>query len=163
VAEGARLESVFTRKGNVGSNPTLSATQSGLQRNPAALFRKSRKNAAIPSNLALRLARRKCPAQCYTQALRPFSPEGKRAVRFQRLHQANAMRSQTDDKAKGLDFCPLSETPFGASHKPVSGPRGRDSEGFPDYFRIADHLFATGPMRLQQVRTSFASFGRVGR
>jgi hypothetical protein len=26
VAEGARLESVFTRKGNVGSNPTLSAT-----------------------------------------------------------------------------------------------------------------------------------------
>jgi hypothetical protein len=25
VAEGARLESVFTRKGNVGSNPTLSA------------------------------------------------------------------------------------------------------------------------------------------
>ena len=24
-AEGARLESVFTRKGNVGSNPTLSA------------------------------------------------------------------------------------------------------------------------------------------
>ena len=26
VAEGARLESVFTRKGNVGSNPTLSAS-----------------------------------------------------------------------------------------------------------------------------------------
>ena len=25
MAEGARLESVFTRKGNVGSNPTLSA------------------------------------------------------------------------------------------------------------------------------------------
>jgi hypothetical protein len=28
VAEGARLESVFTRKGNVGSNPTLSAKYS---------------------------------------------------------------------------------------------------------------------------------------
>jgi hypothetical protein len=28
VAEGARLESVFTRKGNVGSNPTLSAITS---------------------------------------------------------------------------------------------------------------------------------------
>jgi hypothetical protein len=28
VAEGARLESVFTRKGNVGSNPTLSASKS---------------------------------------------------------------------------------------------------------------------------------------
>ena len=38
VAEGARLESVFTRKGNVGSNPTLSAMQSGLQRNPALVF-----------------------------------------------------------------------------------------------------------------------------
>jgi hypothetical protein len=30
VAEGARLESVFTRKGNVGSNPTLSAMFSPL-------------------------------------------------------------------------------------------------------------------------------------
>ncbi len=28
MAEGARLESVFTRKGNVGSNPTLSASLS---------------------------------------------------------------------------------------------------------------------------------------
>ena len=28
MAEGARLESVFTRKGNVGSNPTLSAMRS---------------------------------------------------------------------------------------------------------------------------------------
>ena len=26
MAEGARLEGVFTRKGNVGSNPTLSAS-----------------------------------------------------------------------------------------------------------------------------------------
>src|ERR1700692_334381 len=30
VAEGARLESVFTRKGNVGSNPTLSASSFGM-------------------------------------------------------------------------------------------------------------------------------------
>src|ERR1022692_1071821 len=30
VAEGARLESVFTRKGNVGSNPTLSASSFSL-------------------------------------------------------------------------------------------------------------------------------------
>ena len=30
MAEGARLESVFTRKGNVGSNPTLSASFKGL-------------------------------------------------------------------------------------------------------------------------------------
>ena len=33
--------------------------------------------------------------------LQPFSPEGIRAVRFQRLHPANAMRSQSDDQAKG--------------------------------------------------------------
>jgi hypothetical protein len=32
VAEGARLESVFTRKGNVGSNPTLSASFSSQPR-----------------------------------------------------------------------------------------------------------------------------------
>jgi hypothetical protein len=32
VAEGARLESVFTRKGNVGSNPTLSASFKALSR-----------------------------------------------------------------------------------------------------------------------------------
>jgi hypothetical protein len=38
VAEGARLESVFTRKGNVGSNPTLSASfQLRPQYNPSAL------------------------------------------------------------------------------------------------------------------------------
>src|ERR1700746_342741 len=35
VAEGARLESVFTRKGNVGSNPTLSASSFNLLYFPA--------------------------------------------------------------------------------------------------------------------------------
>ena len=36
MAEGARLESVFTRKGNVGSNPTLSAISfNGLEYAPA--------------------------------------------------------------------------------------------------------------------------------
>ena len=43
VAEGARLESVFRGNSNVGSNPTLSATQSGLQRNCASIFPKIRK------------------------------------------------------------------------------------------------------------------------
>jgi hypothetical protein len=47
VAEGARLESVFTRKGNVGSNPTLSASSSkpsrlkGLSRDGKKLQQKS--------------------------------------------------------------------------------------------------------------------------
>ncbi len=47
MAEGARLESVFTRKGNVGSNPTLSAIQSELQRNSAALPPELREIGAI--------------------------------------------------------------------------------------------------------------------
>jgi hypothetical protein len=43
VAEGARLESVFTRKGNVGSNPTLSAifqnhSQTCWFRDPVTIF-----------------------------------------------------------------------------------------------------------------------------
>ncbi len=44
MAEGARLESVFTRKGNVGSNPTLSAITFviyDLQRGDTKLIRKS--------------------------------------------------------------------------------------------------------------------------
>src|ERR1039457_5885174 len=44
------------------------------------------------ASLSRKADRRKCPAQYPTQALQPFSPEGIRAVRFQRLHQANAMR-----------------------------------------------------------------------
>jgi hypothetical protein len=42
----------------------------------------------------------KCPTNNYWQALHPFSPERVRAVRFRRLHHANAMRSQRDDEAK---------------------------------------------------------------
>jgi len=37
----------FVRKGNESSNPNLSATQSGLQRNRAALLQESLKIAAI--------------------------------------------------------------------------------------------------------------------
>src|ERR1700752_1594667 len=47
VAEGARLESVFTRKGNVGSNPTLSATQSELQRNSRSLSSEMRETCPL--------------------------------------------------------------------------------------------------------------------
>jgi hypothetical protein len=41
------LESVFTRKGNVGSNPTLSASKSKPQRNSPAFCREIRKDARI--------------------------------------------------------------------------------------------------------------------
>src|ERR1035438_8215685 len=45
--------------------------------------------------------RRKSPAHCCWQALQPFSPEGIRAVRFQQLGQANAIRSQTSEIGRG--------------------------------------------------------------
>jgi hypothetical protein len=57
----------------------------------------NRRNFAI---LALKPDRRKCPFNCYGPAWQPFSPESIRAVRFQRLHVANAMRSEIDDVAK---------------------------------------------------------------
>jgi len=48
---------------------------------------------------------RKCPTLPSRQALWPFSLKGTLAVRFQRLRQANAMRSQTDHSAKArVDF-----------------------------------------------------------
>src|SRR6266852_9080288 len=72
VAEGARLESVFTRKGNVGSNPTLSATQSGMQRNSAALLRKSREIAAIPQVLPSNRTGETVPLNPAGKLSRPF-------------------------------------------------------------------------------------------
>src|ERR1035441_7733739 len=45
-------------------------------------------------------APREVSAQSCRQAFAPFSLGGIRAVRFQGLHQANALRSQTDDVAK---------------------------------------------------------------
>src|ERR1035441_4274846 len=41
-----------------------------------------------------------CRSQLRRRAFPPFSLGGIRAVRFQRLHQANALRSQTDGVAK---------------------------------------------------------------
>src|ERR1039457_1271714 len=47
------------------------------------------------ANLSRKADRRKCPAQSCRQAFAPFSLGGIRAVRFQGLYQANALRSQT--------------------------------------------------------------------
>ena len=48
MAEGARLESVFTRKGNVGSNPTLSASFKRLS-SPSNQFAISLRGRASPT------------------------------------------------------------------------------------------------------------------
>src|SRR5437868_6841932 len=52
VAEGARLESVFTRKANVGSNPTLSVSKSELQRNCPTAFREIRERCPFSASFA---------------------------------------------------------------------------------------------------------------
>jgi hypothetical protein len=48
VVDGTGLENRHTRKGIGGSNPSLSAIQSAVQRNSSILLRKSREIAAIP-------------------------------------------------------------------------------------------------------------------
>ena len=58
----------------------------------------NRRNSAT---LALKPDQRKCPAERLSQALPPFSLEGTRAVRFERIQSANAIRSETDGFAKG--------------------------------------------------------------
>jgi hypothetical protein len=83
-----------------GSNPSPSATQSGLLRNSGCIparIAKNRRNSVIPS---LKPDRRKCPAERHRQAMERLSLEGPCTVQFPRLHQANAMRSATDDSAK---------------------------------------------------------------
>ncbi len=62
--------------------------------------KESLKIAANSADLAFEPHRRKWPVERHGLVSWRFSLEGTRAVRFQRLHQANAMRSQTDDAAK---------------------------------------------------------------
>ena len=54
----------------------------------------NRRNSA---GLAFKPHRRKCRVEARGQVFWRFSLEATRTVRFQRLHQANAMRSRTDD------------------------------------------------------------------
>src|ERR1022692_28478 len=89
----------FNRRCEADSNPSLSATQPGLQRKSAPLPPKYAENARIsrlfPGNRTaenglLDVECGHCPG---------FSPEDTCAVRFHRAHQANAMRSETGDSA----------------------------------------------------------------
>jgi hypothetical protein len=101
VVETGGLENRCTGNGTGGSNPSPSATQSGLQRNRAALLQESLKIAAILQVLPLNRTGESGPSTSRASFLGFFSG-GHTAVRFQRLHQANAMRSQTDDAAKAF-------------------------------------------------------------
>jgi len=72
---------------------------------PGSNPRKIARNGRNFGNLAHPPDWRKCPTLPSRQALRPVSLKDPLAVRFQRLQQAKAMRSQTDDSAKaGLTF-----------------------------------------------------------
>jgi hypothetical protein len=95
VAEGARLESVFTRKGNVGSNPTLSASKSSLQRNSAAFFpeicERCRFFAILPQPTGLRRKDRSAAIAAFSWLFsggRKRSPVSRRA-----LGECNAITS----------------------------------------------------------------------
>jgi hypothetical protein len=84
-----------------GSNPSLSlrhAVWTAEKRGSIPLeIARNRRNLAY---LAIKLDWRECTALLASQALRHFSLEGKLAVRFQTLREANATRSQTGDLAK---------------------------------------------------------------
>ena len=62
--------------------------------------RKIARNRRNSSTFALKLDQRKCRFRLCIVLLRPFSLQGRCAVRFQRLPSANAKRSRTDDVAK---------------------------------------------------------------
>jgi len=68
--------------------------------NPGCTPLRIAENRRIPATFALKPDRRKCPAVSHEQAFMSFSLKGIVAVRFHRLRQANAMRSQTDGAAK---------------------------------------------------------------
>ena len=85
-------------EGNEGSDPDLSATQSGLQRNLAALWQESLKIAAILQVLPSNSTGEGVPSNPAGKFSGVFSG-GHTTVRFQRLHQANAIRSQIDNEA----------------------------------------------------------------
>ena len=100
MAEGARLESVFTRKGNVGSNPTLSATQSEVQRYLPASSRKYQENAAFLQIPVRKWDWRKCPVPCDRRALPLFLRRAGWQSGWDGIYVANRIRSQSDDVAK---------------------------------------------------------------
>ena len=78
----------------------LSAIQSGLQRNVTTFVGKSLGMVAFSQILSANWTGETVPALPRRRALPPFSLKGPWAIRFQRLRQANAMRSQIDDVAK---------------------------------------------------------------
>ena len=104
MVDGTGLENRHTRKGIGGSNPSLSATQSGSQRNLAALVQESLKIAAIPQVL---------PSKCTRESV-PLSTGGKSCGLFLRkAHRQSGFsdfirRRQCDHKPmmrrKRLDF-----------------------------------------------------------
>jgi hypothetical protein len=85
--------------GTEGSNPIRSATQSGMQRNRAALLQESLKSPQFCS-FRLHLALEKCGVKSRRLVFGRFSLEGTHPVLFPRIREANARRSQADNAAK---------------------------------------------------------------
>ena len=97
MVDGSGLENRHTRKGIGGSNPSLSATQSGQQRYlpiiPLEIDRIGR-NSSNPSRKA---DRRKCPAYSCKRVPAPFSLEGQTSSPVSRTHsgECNAITNRS--------------------------------------------------------------------
>jgi hypothetical protein len=78
---------------------SLSCREIGLH-----YLQESLKIAGIPQVLPSNRTGESVPSNPVPQVLWRFSLEGTRTVRFQRLHQANAMRLQPTVRRKRLDF-----------------------------------------------------------
>ena len=122
MVDGSGLENRRTRKGTGGSNPSLSATQSGLQR---ILALGSKENREFAHFWRFLLAKSDCRERTCAETTGvhpPFSLELRRPVRLATTSEANSWRSQTESIAKAIFFFNLSDFP---SVLPASRLRGR--------------------------------------
>src|ERR1039458_1675754 len=106
------------------------------------------------ANLSRKADRRKCPAQSCRQAFAPFSLGGIRAVRFQGLHQANALRSQTDDVAGRVAVSSSGMGPSGTTNTLSVSRAGHDGQS------SSPALCNPGP-RSKSHRTVFEQLRRI--
>ena len=92
------------RNGTESSNSSRSATQSEVQRNPAGWPWKLPEMGGISRFLLANRTGESPPLIAAGKLCSLFLQRASEQSGFQQLHQANAMRSQKDDKAKAAFF-----------------------------------------------------------
>src|ERR1019366_10501857 len=106
-----------------GSNPSLSATQSEVQRNLLGLLLKLREMGAIPHLLRSNRTGESVLPNPAGRLSHLFLWEASEQSAFKGLHQANALRSQTDDVAGRVAVSSSGMGPSGTTNTVVSLPR----------------------------------------